>query len=333
MQFVGIDVGSKELVAVTVVKGKAHKAQTFQNDAEGHLALMTKLGKQSEPVRVCLEATGSYHFDVAVALSKTPNVEVMVVNPKASKHFAEALMNRAKTDMQDAEMLARYCERMDFNAWQCPDKNRLALRAYSRRLGELKHQRARAKNQLHALQVLSETPIEVLQDVGQAIEELDARVNTLQAAAEAVIRQNAALLQIFEHLCGIKGIAENSAVQILGELVVLPEEMTARQWVAHAGLDPRPFTSGTSVAKKPRISKAGNRYLRRALYMPALVAARWEPAIKAYYQHLITDNGLKKIQAVCAVMRKLLHAIHGMLKNQRQFDGSKFFNGTPVPQS
>ncbi len=62
-------------------------------------------------------------------------------------------MNRAKTDMQDAEMLARYCERMDFNAWQCPDKNRLALRAYSRRLGELKHQRARAKNQLHALQV------------------------------------------------------------------------------------------------------------------------------------------------------------------------------------
>lgn len=79
---------------MTVVKGKAHKAQTFQNDAEGHLALMTKLGKQSEPVRVCLEATGSYHFDVAVALSKTPNVEVMVVNPKASKHFAEALMLR-----------------------------------------------------------------------------------------------------------------------------------------------------------------------------------------------------------------------------------------------
>lgn len=94
MQFVGIDVGSKELVAVAIVKGKAHKAQSFQNDAEGHLALINKLGKTSEPVRVCLEATGGYHFDVAVALSKTANVEVMVVNPKASKHFAEALMLR-----------------------------------------------------------------------------------------------------------------------------------------------------------------------------------------------------------------------------------------------
>lgn len=113
-------------------------------------------------------------------------------------------------------------------------------------------------------------------------------------------------------------------MQILGEIVVLPDDMTARQWVAHAGLAPRYFQSGRSVMKKPHLSKAGNRYLRLALYMPALSASRWESAVKAHYQHLIENNGLKKIQALCAIMRKLLHAIYAMLKTQTNFDGSKF---------
>jgi len=59
--------------------------------------------------------------------------------------------------------------------------------------------------------------------------------------------------------------------------------------------------------------------------MPALVATRHEPHIKGYYTHLIDDNGIKKVQAVCAVMRKLLHAIHGMLKARQEFDGSRFY--------
>jgi uncharacterized protein YqeY len=79
------------------------------------------------------------------------------------------------------------------------------------------------------------------------------------------------------------------------------------------------------VAKKPRLSKAGNKYMRLALYMPALVAAHSETHIQAYYQHLVNDNGLKKMQALCAVMRKLLHAIHGMLKADKVFDGSRFY--------
>ena len=107
--------------------------------------------------------------------------------------------------------------------------------------------------------------------------------------------------------------------------MILPADMNAKQWVAYAGLDPRQFQSGSSVAKKPRISKAGNKFIRQALYMPALVATRYEIHIKAYYQHLISDNGLKKIQAVYAVMRKLLHAIHGMLKTNKSFEGSRFY--------
>ncbi len=76
-------------------------------------------------------------------------------------------------------------------------------------------------------------------------------------------------------------------------VMVLPHDMNAKQWVAYAGLDPRHNESGTSIAKKPRISKAGNKYIRHALYMPALVASCHEPHIKGYYRHLIENNGLK----------------------------------------
>ena len=126
-------------------------------------------------------------------------------------------------------------------------------------------------------------------------------------------------------LVSIKGVAEKTVIQLIGELAVLPPDMSAKQWVAYAGLDPRHMQSGSSLNKKPCLSKAGNRYLRMALYMPALNAAHKDTHISAYYQHLIQDNGLKKLQAVCAVMRKLLHAIHGMLKSGSPFDGQRFY--------
>ena len=87
--------------------------------------------------------------------------------------------------------------------------------------------------------------------------------------------------------------------------------MTVRQWVAHAGLGPRHFESGTSVQKRPRISKAGNKYLRAALYMPAVVAVQHDPNVRAFYEKLLA-RGKTKMQANTAVMGKVLHTIYGM---------------------
>ena len=103
--------------------------------------------------------------------------------------------------------------------------------------------------------------------------------------------------------------------------------MEVRQWVAYAGLDPREYTSGTSVHKKVRISKAGNKHLRRALYMPALVAVQHQPQVRAFYEHLLA-RGKTKMQALVATMRKLLHAIYGMFKHDQLFDGQKVYNLT-----
>ena len=109
-------------------------------------------------------------------------------------------------------------------------------------------------------------------------------------------------------------------MQILGELAVLPATLDARQWVAFAGLDPVRFTSGTTVDKKPRISRGGSRHRRRALYMPALVAIRHEPHLRAFFQRLVA-HGKARVQAV--VMRKLLHAFFAMFRSDHSYDGSK----------
>ncbi len=114
----------------------------------------------------------------------------------------------------------------------------------------------------------------------------------------------------------VKGIGQLSAILIYGELSVLPKDLAARQWVVHAGLDPLHFESDTFKGKT-RISKAGNKYLRAALFMPAHNTIKFEPRILAFSDHLV-DNGKTKI----AVMRKFFHAIHGMPTTGTNFDGS-----------
>ena len=106
--------------------------------------------------------------------------------------------------------------------------------------------------------------------------------------------------------------------------MTLPNDMKAKQWVAYAGLDPKPKESGSSINAPRRISKAGNRYLRNALFFPALVAIQRYPNVNAFYLKL-TQAGKRPKQAIVAVMRKLLLAIWGMFKSETSWDGNKFY--------
>lgn len=324
MHTAGIDVGAKELIVVISKHGKAGKARPFSNDPTGHKALRKAL-INAKVERICLEATGVYHIDLAVLLSKVKQFEMMVLNPKAARRYAEAVMCRTKTDPVDAAILAEYAMHMPFTPWVRPNNARLAIRAFARRLAALTKQRTQSKNQLHAWQATDTTPAFIVEDVLLTIAQLDNQIARLREHALALIAEDSQLNEVLELLLSVKGIAQASAIQLMGELLILPADMTARQWVAMAGLDPRHHQSGTSVNKKSRISKVGNRYLRMALYMPALSAARYDRHVRGYYQHLIEERGLKKLQAVCAVMRKLLHAIHGMLKSRTPFDNTRFY--------
>jgi transposase len=320
--FAGIDVGAEELILIIRKNGKPFDPQQFTNTPADRARLVKKLAKLPGII-VCLEATGVYHFDLAIALHDAGAL-LMVINPKASHNFAKVLMKTSKTDAVDADTLAEYAERMDFVAWARPTDEAIAVRCFSRRINGLTNQKAAAKNHLHALISTQETPKAVLRDAKLAVTQLQKRIDRLTAQARALIGQYPELERVLGLLTGIKGIAETSAIALMGELLLLPPNLTHREWVKFAGLDPKAFDSGKSVHKKARISKAGNRHIRAALYMPALSAKQHDPQVRAYFQHLVA-NGKKPLQAVCAVMRKLLHAIHGMLKHDKPFDNTRFY--------
>jgi transposase len=324
MNVAGIDTGYKILDVVVRKKGKSLRCRSFSNTPSGHSELLSYLRKHKVK-RVGIEATGYYHLDVATELDYAPDIDVMVINPRASKNFAKALMVSIKNDAIDAEIIAQFIERMDFVPWNAPDYDVFALRACGRRLITLSKEKTKAKNQLHAASTTRQTPQFILDDILLTITQLEDQIANLIDNALEVIGQNSHLASQHKLLIGMKGVANKTAIKLLGELGVLDENMVGKQWVSHAGLFPREFQSGSSVNKRTTIGKTGNRYIREALYMAALSASRHDPHIRGFYRHLVEDNGKAKLQAVCAVMRKMLLSMHAMLKNDKPFDGSRFY--------
>jgi transposase len=185
------------------------------------------------------------------------------------------------------------------------------------------------KNRLHAAMQVDGTEA-VKRSIRSTIKALAKQIEQLRSAAVTLIKSEATLARRYELLLTVKGIGQISAISILSELAVLPTDMSDRQWVAHAGLDPREFESGTSIRMPARISKRGNKYLRSALYLPARVASRYEPGVAAYALGL-RQRGKKALQVHVAVMRKLLHAIHAMFATGKEFDGRRFYPAAAEP--
>jgi transposase len=319
----GIDV-SKAVLDVAVRRDERRlETARFDNDTGGHKKLVRWLTKGGRTVRVVLESTGPYSLDVALALQRTRGIAVMVANPRAIKQFAGALMQRSKTDLTAAVALRDFVIRMPFVAWQPPAAHVLELRAIARRIAALVVERTREHNRGHALDATAEASAVVRNDIDVNVRHLERRIAVLSAQALALIADHAELQTAFDLVVSVPGIAAHSAVQLLPELLVLPATMTVRQWVAHAGLDPRAHQSGTSVTKPARISKVGNAHIRRALYMPALVAVQHNRHVRAFFEKLVA-RGKTPLQAYVAVMRKLLHAIYGMLTTRTAFVAAKF---------
>lgn len=320
--YVGLDVSAKTFdIAFRVGKGRV-EWQTFNNDGVGHRALAKYLKKRWKLIRVVMESTGIYGLDLALALNKA-EIEVMVANPRATANFAKATLQRSKTDRLDAEMLLAFGERMTFIPWRSPSSRQLELRAISRRVQALLETVRAEKNRMHAAMHVDGTKV-VRKSITATLRALAKQIAELRAAALKIIASDPLLARRNELLLTTKGIGQVSAISILAELSVLSPDMTDRQWVAHAGLDPREFESGTSVRSLPRISKRGNRYLRAVLYLPARVASRFEPNAAAFSARL-KARGKKPLQIHVAVMRKLLHGIHAMFLTDQPFDGRRLF--------
>lgn len=325
--FVGVDVSAKDFSVAIIREGiDGEQTAVFSNDRAGHKKLVKMARAAGEPALVCMEATGSYGFGLAIALSSAAGIEVMVVNPRSAKDFTRAINSRNKTDKTDASALAQYALRMQFIRWTMPSKSALALRSISRQIEALTSDLVCQKNRLHALRAGGETSsAAAIKSVKETMAHFGGQIAKLTKSAMDTIRGDDGLSGKYAKLTSVKGIGKKSAISILGELSVLPDGMDDRQWTAHAGLDPRKSESGSSVRRPDRIGKSGNRRLRKALFMPALVAVRSEARVKEFYEKLVS-RGKRRLSAVVAVMRKLLVAIWGMFKNGEEFDSSKAFH-------
>jgi transposase len=320
--FMGIDVGAQSVVVSVRRAGRIIRTNTSPQTPEGHHALLKQF-RGDEFACAVLEATGVYYLDLAVALYRA-SWPVAVIHPRSFHHFAKLKLSHSQTDVVDAALLAEYAECMKPARWQAPDETLMGLRDLGRQINRLTATRTQAKNRLHALRAKSTTLALLIEDEAEGTERLDRRIERLAQAARELISSPPDYRQHQDHLCQAKGIGEASALALLAELAVLPRELKSAQVSRYAGLDVRLCQSGSSVSRPGRLSKAGNATLRSALYMPALSAVRFDPSVKAFYEAL-QKRGKKKIQALCAVMRKYLTGLWACIKLNVPFNSQLLF--------
>lgn len=322
----GIDVAKAELVlACCDAQEQFLPERRYPNNKAGIARLKRYLLKLGV-VRVCLEPTSRYHLAALFALCAEAALQVSVVNPYAARSFARATLVRGKTDHVDAQVLARYVLHCAPVLYAPPRKAALELRAITRRVARLVVDAAAQKNILHAA-LAGGDPRCVIRSIQLQLAQLERWSVKLEDAALAVVQADAVLAACYELLLSIKGVGQRSALALLGELAVLPPDMGKAQWVALAGLDPTPQESGQRQDTARHISRQGNVHLRRALFMPAFVAAYRPGPAQAYYAGLLA-RGKEKMQALVALMRKLLCAIWGMFASQTPFDPQRFYHQT-----
>lgn len=310
----GIDVGKEKLDIC--LRWQARKVfSQFDNTPAGHRKLQRWMNKQTvSKVHVCMEATGQYGDALAEYLHQNGQI-VSVVNPARIKHYGRSLLRRNKTDKADAELIADFCASQKPTPWNPPAAEFKDLQAMVRRLEDLMTARQQEANRLQS----GVTTSFVIEGLEAHLAFLDQQIHCIKKQIKAHINQYPQLCEQRELLESIPGIGWLTAAKILGEVRSIEDYKDARQLAAYAGLTPENKTSGTSVHKKPRLSKTGNANLRKAMFMPAISAKRHNPIV-AKFCHRLQESGLVPMEVICAAMRKLLHIVYGVLKHKRTFD-------------
>jgi transposase len=308
----GIDIAKQKFDAALLVDGKT-KHKTCKNSVEGFETLSLWLEKQGiQKVHACLEATGNYGEDLAIYLHDAGHI-VSIVNPARIKGFAQSELLRTKTDKLDAALIARFCLAMKPGPWSPPSPEIRSLRALVRRADSLIDMRSQEKNRL------STAHESVIHLIREHIEYLDEEIENVKRQIAGLIDQDPTLKQKKELLVSIPGIGKVTIAAILAELDDLEKFHHVRELVAFIGLAPKETLSGSSIKGKPRLCKIGHARLRKALYMPALVSIQCNPVMIAFYNRL-KEKGKNGKVIVCAIMRKLVHVIFGVLKSGKKYD-------------
>lgn len=331
-QVAGIDVAQKELV---VCLGRmyddwspqlyAHK--TFANTIKGFVALLLWLKKITDetiPVRFVMEATGVYHESLAYFLDEK-QYEVSIILPNKISNYFRTLDVKTITDKTASEAIAMFGLEKKLDCWQKPKPVFKKLRQLTRERDQIMEERTRAKNQLHAEQTEAEPNNESLRRIKERIKILNRQEKEIKLELAALVKQDEQLAQQVKTICSLTGVRLLTAAIVLAETNGFELVRNKRQLASYAGFDVKEKQSGTSIKGKAKISKKGNRYLRKAMHMPALCAIRYDQHFKAVFVRLVSKHGIK-MKAVVAIQRKMLEMIYTLYKTGTQYDKNYFQN-------
>lgn len=311
---VGIDISKKTFDAAFLLSGTVHSRQ-FKNTLAGFEKLDLWLQSLSElRPHVCMEATGRFYESLAQFLYSEGHV-VSVVNPVKIKGFGKAELLRNKTDKIDAGLIARFCASQNPIPWQPMASEVREVQEVERYLGALKAMKLQEKNRL-ASGLLSSA---VKKAIKKHIEQIEADIAEMENWLKEHVKKHERLSEQVKLITSIAGIGRTTAFVWLGEIGYGDRFNFTRQVEAFAGLSTRKNQSGTSIRGKERLSKVGNNHLRKALYMPAVVAMRHNPLIRIFVARL-KERGKSNMVIIGAVMRKLLRMIFAVVKSGKPFD-------------
>jgi transposase len=307
---VGIDV-AKAHVDVSVL-GVKLDVQRFVNDADGHSALVAALQPFAVSL-VVMEATGGYEAAIACAL-QAAGLSVAVVNPRQARDFAKSMGQLAKTDAVDARLLAEFASvlvrREDLASFirPLPDDKQQTLAALVTRRRQLLTMLGAERQRLQLAIAKVRPSIEAM------IKAIRAQLDDVEAQMVGHVKEHYEELdRLLRSASGIGPVASATLIAELPEL----GRLNRREIAALVGVAPMANDSGKTRGRR-RI-QGGRFEIRRVLYMAALVAAKHNPPIKAFYQRLLAAGKLPKV-ALVACMRKLLTTLNAMVKTNTPWD-------------
>lgn len=308
----GIDISKAKFDAALAV-GSKFRTKVFANTPTGFAQLSAWLCQHGvRHVHACMEATGSYWEALAIYLADAGHT-VSVINPALVKAHGQSLGLRSKTDAIDAKLLADFCREKQPPVWNPPSLTERRLRALVLRHQMLMDMQTQEKNRCESLR----------EDIRDS---LDTHLAWLAAELERIEQAIAKLLNDDDDLRGqrdlldsIPGLGERTIAVLLAYGVHGERFQCARQFAAFAGLSPRLYESGSSVHRKPRLSKVGHAFLRRALYMPAMTAL-YKTAWGKRFRARLAARGKPPKLIIGAMMRKLAQVAFGVVKSGVPFN-------------
>lgn len=295
--------------------------QAFTNGLPGFKQLLkwTKKSIVSKdvPLTFVMEATGVYYQQLAYFLAKN-YCPVAVVLPNKIKNYCKSLSSKSKTDPLAAAAITRFGLERHLTLWTPPSETLKALHNLCREYHSLKSTITEIKNQRHALKSSFQPLKSTLKRKEQLIAMLEKQVDHIKQEIRELVESDESFSQRVENICTVKGLGFVTVIAVLAETQCFQYVTKRKQLASYAGFDVV-FNDSGMKRGKTSISKKGNKFLRNAVFMPALSASRHNPQLKALYQRLIAKGKNKKL-ALIAVARKLLLLIYTLWKNNSVYD-------------